>query len=1050
MRGGRSNLLRRFVAAGAALALGLGLLTAGAATASAAPTAGLTATVLRGDTPLKENDVINEGDALKLRVQYDGAAKPPLAGQTVTFKLGSNVTLSGDLKDNVAIESIALGTEPGTVVVTFKSPWPSSVGQGFFDLDFTVNSVDDTSKEDLSWEIGDEKYSFPIVIKNDGDDFENVKEDYKKSAAPGNLNKFVEVADDAAGVTQFVRLKDTIADEVITYTLTVNSPKGMARTGFDISDVLDAGLGYVAGSFAAELTTWDTDGYNKATNAFTFDPTIAGQTFAETVDLPEASVLTVTYQVKVTDKALLETALRAKFDAMKGDSGDFKIAVNNTVGFGDDKANERSAAIGIKGDVPGPGVGKAFTKVGSWVDATLITDENGAIVDEAGVPAPVEITYTLGANLGQWDGHNKNFTLDRNVVIEDVLSPSATWKAGLSDFISMTGSSPDFTQLTNAGTCVGTVANFAAAEFVGKYCVDGQTLRINVGKHVDTNVGIAAKAQLNTVEGLDVSGTSSIEGSTRYLLPNTATFTYRDGNGHNANWNSYPVVLPDERSEGLNDPEAFDKLNPQGTIKAKPGEAVAVPYTFTVNTARTGLSPLDSRIVDYVDTKVFNISDLAAIPVTGRYDQSDLDASHFVLTQDAEGNLVIELSQKGKDLVGTLAAGKIWSVNIELMTHPLGSKLPVPSSETIDITNKATLFGADGDAEYWSEDGSRATSFGDEAEVRKHIYDRGATNWSKTLQAAADADGNLIQPVYVYRVQVLGHGSFGGVKILDINDMLPAATKFLGFVTEENIATGANPTAGPVDIGANLQASFDATAGDSGTVTLSQKSETFPKGGEAAAFFAVEVIDGEKPIVNSIGDIEAKIVPVGPASIDIEKWNDEGEAPEYGDKGELLNDGYEGDFDKAPGKALNPKQSLVINFTVSNDGPDALKDIVVSDTLDSGKGEIKDLVCVFPDDSEGTTWDGPFLPATQFDCTGTLPALQPGETHADTAKVTGTGIVTGLKVGDEDKWFGGVKAADKPLSDTGSNSMAWLAAVAGVLVVAGGVLLLIRRRVAAE
>src|SRR5690606_29358791 len=66
-------------------------------------------------------------------------------------------------------------------------------------------------------------------------------------------------------------------------------------------------------------------------------------------------------------------------------------------------------------------------------------------------------------------------------------------------------------------------------------------------------------------------------------------------------------------------------------------------------------------------------------------------------------------------------------------------------------------------------------------------------------------------------------------------------------------------------------------------------------------------------------------------SIDIEKWNDEGETPKYDEFGALLNDGYKGDFDEAPGKPLKANADLPINFTISNDGEEDLVNVVVSD-----------------------------------------------------------------------------------------------------------------------
>jgi len=378
-------------------------------------------------------------------------------------------------------------------------------------------------------------------------------------------------------------------------------------------------------------------------------------------------------------------------------------------------------------------------------------------------------------------------------------------------------------------------------------------------------------------------------------------------------------------------------------------------------------------------------------------------------------------------------AGGTLQVDLKLMTRVLDGK------ETIDITNRADLFGDGEDPIYWSEIESRASSFGAESETRKHVSDR-LTNGGEWTQLMVDDLG--LGDVVVYRLEFIGPPGFGGVQISDEKDMLPAGLEFVGFVDEADVATGENPMAGPVDTAGNLEASFDPAAGPQGTITLSQKPGTqLPSGATADVYFAARIVDDSRVVVNDFGMGHTDIVPGGP-SIDIEKWIDEGATPEYDADGVLTNDGYRGDYDAAPGKSLDAHTEYPINFTISNDGPEPLIDIAVSDQLDSGVGVISDLVCTFPDQSTGTEWPGALQPGEQFDCTGTLPELKSGQNHADTASVTAVGEISGQPVDDADEWHAHVRTE---LETTGGRSMLGLSIIGGLALIGGGFMLMRRR-----
>lgn len=828
-------LLKRGLSIGLALVLAVASVIGLGQTAHAA-TPGITSSILLGDETYDGTAVVDEGATLTLRVQYNTDVAP---GSTVVFDLGANVTVTGVPTANTAIESV---TQDGNrVSVTFRDPWPAEVNQGVFDLRFQVNDVDASVSDELTWQIDGEEESIEVIIRNQGDQFANVSDGYAKSAAPGNLDSYVTVVDGQ------VTLAPGITEQDLTYTLRLDSAE--ARSGFSIEDQLPAGLSYVAGSFAGSLVSWDAAGLNRTTSDFAFSPTVSGSSFSGSVDVPGPSVLTITYRARVTDVAALEALLQASYDALGGGTGNFEIQLTNTASFGE---IDRTASIRMRGTVPGVNVGQAFGKTADWSSRDVVTDPEGNLTP------PADITYTLTADLRQWTG-GPNFTLDRNVVIGDVLPSQASWNTGATDFITASGIT-----VTQAATCPADAAAFAADAFVGQYCVDGQRLLVNVGRDNTTNASIQVLAQLNTVEGLTQAGDTTIVDATPYRWRNVADFHYRDASPYQATRDVTVVALPDS-TDGVNDSSVFTKTGAAEEAVVEPGESVTVNYTFVV-AAGKGIDARTSRIVDYIDTSVFDLGDPSAVAVSGTYDGQALGASDFALSTDADGNLVIELSDSGKAVVDARGADERYEVRLALTSTPFEGK------QTQTITNRATLFGPDGTALYWSETETEATSFGDEAEVRKRVYDRTGEEWVDTLRARMDGEGNLVQDIYVYRIEFIPHGSYTNVVIVPVVDVLPDAAEFLGFVSEADAATGSDPTAGPVDIGGNLVATYDAATG---TVTLRQQDGTLLEAGSSiAAYVAVRITDASAPIVNRIGDTSATIVPLRSVSVGDYVWVD--------------------------------------------------------------------------------------------------------------------------------------------------------------------------------
>lgn len=871
--------MRRGLAGVLTLVLAMLTIVAGAPPASAATT-GITAELQLNGTTYDGTPVVQEGDEISLRVQYTNEVAP---GSSVTFELGAGMTLSGVPSGNTAIADVSRSGD--SVTVTFADPWPSEVNQGVFDLKFTVDPVDNSEHKQLTWTINGDRTSVDVIVRNRGDEFANVTNGQSK-----NLNPDLYTANISTTQAGVVTVDPSIIGaELTTYTLRVTSAE--ARNGLVIGDTLQAPLAYLPGSFSAQLTTWDANGLNRQTNSFAYTPNITGNSFTSTVDLPAESILVITYKVTVPDetaRAALQTELQTAANARAGEPGNFFADKNNTATFGSESRDARLRLRGTIPVAPGPVPGNQFSKSSDWQNQELFANPDGSLTP------PEDITYTLRANLGAWDNSGGNFNLTRNVVIRDTLPDQASWNTTAPDFVTLASAAGPITALTPATGVTCDDATFSDNAHVGQYCVSGQTLLINIGQASATNLTVAARAQVTTVAGLPVDGTSPIAGGTRYRLRNTADFLYRLGGPYTATRDAFLVTLPSETGGGLNDASAFEKTGSPANPRVSPGERATMDYVFGVQDGKAiptlpgqSINVRNTRIVDELDSEYFDIADPQLIAgLTGTYGSTALTAADFV-TSFVDGKLVVELSAAGK--AKAAPAGQLLTVNLALRTRPFVGK------ETLSITNRATLAGANDQTLYWSEDRSEATSYGDEAEVRKTVYDAGQDEWVHTLKAQRKPDGTLALTNYTYRVEFIPRGSYNNVTIANVRDVLPAGVSFRGFVAKDDAATGANPTTGPVDIGGNIEATYDE-----GVVTLRQKSGTRLNAAEPiAAYFAVEIVDPSAtvPVVNQIGTTRAEIVPISYAVGDFvwidanrDGLQDAGEQVLAGVTVDLLND----------------------------------------------------------------------------------------------------------------------------------------------------------------
>jgi DNA-directed RNA polymerase II subunit RPB1 len=807
--------------------------------AASAATPGITSSMLYNGQPLQDDQVLTGGDQLDLKVQYDNSQVTP--GSTVTFDVGSNVTVASLPATNTSIASVS--QSGSTVTVTFKDPLPPDVNQGVFDIGLTVNNPPHSGNDDITWKVNSDQTSIPVVIKKQGDTPPPTTAALGKSVSPTDLNSYVHVAEDGT-----VTIDPTLANQAVSYTVTETVPAGASVSS--ISDQLPNYLGYDAGSFTYTQTTWDANGLNKTTSAPAAYPvSITGNSFTSSPALTGPTVVTISYTAHVTDPAGLANALQDQLEGKPGGTS-YTAALQNTAT--DNTGQSAKATVNVRGTVPSaPCTGvctHTLSKASSWDTRNVLTDADGNLT-----PAQ-EVDYTLKANVATTDA-----TLPVNVVLSDPLPTGTSWDSSDASFITVSGTT---TSLTEVASCPDQ-ATFAGDTFVGQWCVTGQTLLVNLGNTKTTNVTIVANALVTSVAGLTSSGTAGAQGGTPYQLSNTASLDYGAANPATASKTITVTQLPANPGGGYIDASVFSKTAPAAPAAVNPGDSAQIPYVFKVG-AGQGIDLTTNAITDFVDQSVFGDVDPSTLNPTGTYNGVALTAADFTLSKDATGDLVVVLSAAGTTIVTAQGIDKAFELDLTLTTLPFDGKV------TKTITNSASLTGATGQPPYQSTANSTTTSYGSEAEVDKTLYDASADDYTGDLQATTNGPST-----YVYKLDFIPHGGYNGVAISPVVDTLPAELQFLGFVTAANVPTAADPTAGPVDIGGNLKAVYDATAG---TVTIEQQTGTVlddASGDTLSAYFAVTIASLTAPIVNSIPNgPKATIEPVPMVSVGDYVWVD--------------------------------------------------------------------------------------------------------------------------------------------------------------------------------
>jgi len=739
-------------------------------------------------------------------------------GSSVSVTIPEGVSIDTTVPEGN--ENVASVEQHGNqLVVTFVDKFTGNL-QGFLDLKFQVGALESGSTiTTIPWELEGQTTGGQLIIKDPEDQFRPpVGQHFAKSGGANFGDKVWYNPENGQ-----VELADDITDVAISYSLTIQTTAAETVT---LSDTISEYLSYDQDSFTAALVSWDENGLNRTESPLSIpegQPTFDGQSFTiEGFELPANSQIAISYRAHVGDVDALRNALQEGIDSKTDTTKEqtFSLNASNTATLNGGESQRADMWIGLTRPAePQPGPNGFFDKTSDF-PSRFIANPNAEAEGEL-TGFPIEIPYTFTANISgfvdtenAWDA---KWDLTQDVVLRDQLPEHMSWDVASLEANHALRALPE-APLDKA--------EFAAQTEEGDYYVDeaSRTLLINLGQTLDWKISVAATIQ--TEDDLRAM-TSNKPGSgepqidMRFPVNNTANFFYWDGrNGDHQESKSANKNIDLIQPEGstIVDDSEFDKTI--GNVPAlESGKSALVPFTFSVaEGAAANLA--ESQIIDTVNHDVFNVTeanlnDIKAT-IAGTYAGTAITGADFDLTL-VDGELVFQFL--GGDRFGDAPYAGALTLTFQLPTHAIQGK------QTIDLTNRARLVGATTHSYEWQNQTSgSATTYGDELEVQKYVYE-GNGSWTQNLRVEIDPETGLpMQSEFIYRVQLIPHGSFANRSIFDIKDILPEGTSLLGFVADDQLDAAENANhVESTDIDGNLTVTADY---DAGIVTITQKDGT--------------------------------------------------------------------------------------------------------------------------------------------------------------------------------------------------------------------------------